>query len=298
MWQITEFNSRLVKEGVECIGPDVESIKTAVTDQRNAQTRDRISRWLSPSDPATNLEQALARRNEHTGSWFLDSKLLAKWKKGELQHLWLHGLSGSGKTILSAALIQDLITNNTLDTPPTLMFFFDFSVAEKQTLDSLLKSLIWQLFNIGDDAAGYLNKLFESNRNGLTQPNITGLWDCLVSMTREIGRVNIVIDALDECSTRNELVSWIEGVAARPRLPEIHMIRTGRPEYVFVSWITPALGGEHCMALEEETVDEDILSYVNTRLKRDREFTTGIVSRRIDLQEGIRNKVGRRAKGM
>ncbi|KAH0426440.1 hypothetical protein CcaCcLH18_10325 [Colletotrichum camelliae] len=218
-----------VKEGVECIGPDVESIKTAVTDERNAQTRDRISRWLSPSDPATNLRQALARRNEHTGSWFLDSKLLAKWKNGELQHLWLYGLSGSGKTILSAALIQDLITNNTLDTPPTLMYFFDFSVAEKQTLDSLLKSLVWQLFNIGGDAAGYLNKLFESNRNGLTQPNITGLWDCLVSMTREIGRVNIVIDALDECSTRNELVSWIEGVAARPRLPEIHMILTGRP---------------------------------------------------------------------
>lgn len=286
-----------MKGGIKWIGQDVDTIKTIVVDEKNARQRDRIKGWLSPSDPTSNLNQGLARRHGQTGSWFLESDALTQWKTGERQHLWLHGLTGSGKTVLSATLVKHL-EDETSDDQPLLRFFFDFSDVWKKTLDSLLKSLVWQLFETGGDEAGHLNKLFESNGHGSTQNGdlTTSLWKCLVSMARDIGRINIIIDALDECTTREELLSWIGRLAARPNVADFHLIITGRPEFGFDSSIPPIFGGENCRALDQEAVDKDILAYVDGRLAHVRELVTEQISP--DVVEKIRDKVGRQAKGM
>jgi predicted ATPase len=69
---------------------------------------DKIRRWLCPPDPSTNLNEAQKKRHKGTGSWFLKSKIFEQWKTGKFQHLWLHGLSGCGKTVLSATIIENL----------------------------------------------------------------------------------------------------------------------------------------------------------------------------------------------
>src|SRR5439155_25271684 len=87
---------------------DVQDAKNAVKDLGYEQRREKIERWLSPPDPSTNYNKALQQRHEGLGLWFLKGDVFAKWKTRQNSFLWLHGIPGCGKTILSSAIIKDL----------------------------------------------------------------------------------------------------------------------------------------------------------------------------------------------
>src|SRR5271163_1940880 len=119
---------------------DVQDAKKAVKDLRFEQGREKIECWLSPSDPSTNYNKALQQRQEGSGLWFLQIDAFAKWKKRQNSFLWLYGIPGCGKTILSSTIIEDL--GKTLWCQPLLYFYFNFSDTDKQTLESMVRSLI------------------------------------------------------------------------------------------------------------------------------------------------------------
>lgn len=125
-------------------------------------------KWLNHPDPSTNLNKAIGRRHPGTGSWFLESLLFKKWKSETLRHLWLHGIPGCGKTVLSATIIDHL---QHLDpSRVVLYFFFDISDIDKQSLDKLLRSLVAQLYSKCENSRKELEKLFLSSESGQRQP--------------------------------------------------------------------------------------------------------------------------------
>ncbi|KAF2811530.1 HET-domain-containing protein [Mytilinidion resinicola] len=69
----------------------------------------KIRQWLSPPDPSLNYEKALKQRQADTGLWFLESDEFAKWKIDTGSFLWLHGIPGCGKTILSSIILQNVL---------------------------------------------------------------------------------------------------------------------------------------------------------------------------------------------
>ncbi|KNB15969.1 hypothetical protein FOXG_14283 [Fusarium oxysporum f. sp. lycopersici 4287] len=95
-----------------------------------------------------------------------------EWKLGTRQHLWLYGLAGCGKTILSTTILDHLLQ---IDTHTTLAFFFDFNDARKQKLEDLLRSLAVQLYYTGNEAARRLDNLFTSHDDGRRQPDTNAL---------------------------------------------------------------------------------------------------------------------------
>ncbi|KIL58410.1 hypothetical protein M378DRAFT_170665 [Amanita muscaria Koide BX008] len=56
--------------------------------------------WLDPPDSSINHNSALRKRRSDTGSWLLRDSMYKDWQTMTNSFLWLHGLSGSGKTIL------------------------------------------------------------------------------------------------------------------------------------------------------------------------------------------------------
>jgi hypothetical protein len=51
-----------------------------------------IFRWLSPPDPWTNHNVALASRHSGTAAWFVTGDILSEWKaSGPSSLLWIHG---------------------------------------------------------------------------------------------------------------------------------------------------------------------------------------------------------------
>lgn len=279
------------------VGTKLESITTSVKDTNatvNTMYADNrrleIERWLKPPRSSTNVAKAKKRRHDGTGQWFIQSPAFTEFKAGSRKHLWLHGLAGCGKTVLSSQILDDL---RTIDGVITLVHYFDFNDAEKQSLDGLLRSLAFQLCQYGGEAAlAKLYGLFTSHDKGLKAPDELELETCIQSMLRTFDRTFILIDALDECRSRDSLLSWIGRLAVE----NVQFLLTARPEDDIQSQTLRFFGKKNCLSLNGISVNSDITSYVRSVLDTNQRFIEKALSE--ELRKEICAKVGEGADGM
>jgi hypothetical protein len=232
---------------------------------------------------------AKSRRHDGTGAWLINSQVFKEWRCGSRRHLWLYGLAGSGKTVLSATILDDLWKTGER---MSLAYFFDFNDPMKQNLEGLLRSLAIQLWSLGGKATKQLDELFISCNQGQVQPGESVLSTCVKSMMDMTGSVVVVIDALDECTTRSSLLRWIKSLASS----SIQFIVTSRPELDFISDLPRYFHKSNCILLDQKAIDADIQSYVVMTLKQDPRFTSKRLPR--NLRDEICEKVGNGADGM
>ncbi|KAF1812073.1 purine and uridine phosphorylase, partial [Eremomyces bilateralis CBS 781.70] len=259
------------------------------TDSIQADLRtDKIKRWLRPSDPSINANHARELRHEGTGAWLLENPAFQEWRSGSRRHLWLYGLAGCGKTVLSATVLDHLEKGNDR---LILSFFFDFGDAEKQTVNGMLRSLAFQLYRGRGASAGVLDASFQAHQGGRDQIATKALSDVLFKILAVEAKVSIVLDALDESTTRRELLLWIKDVVCRPELGHVQLICTGRPEAEFLHDMPSSIGDENRLALDKQAVNADIRSYVAAQLSQRRDFQDMRLSQ--DLLELILNSLAR-----
>ena len=227
--------------------------------------------------------------------WFINSEVFREWKSGERRCLWLHGIPGCGKTVLSSTIVENLRNDQEDSSHIVLDFFFDFSEAEKQSLDKLARSLIAQLCSKCVDSRQELNSLFSSCEDGRRQPTTKSL---LATFQRMVGSANkafIVLDALDECSLERDLVPWIKALSSSGK-SNIHVLATSRREgdieLGFKSW----LAVDNILSIQQSEVDSDIRAYIRGTLRAKNDFQRW-QSQSFVLNE-IEKKIMEKADGM
>ncbi|KAK2021338.1 purine and uridine phosphorylase, partial [Colletotrichum zoysiae] len=274
------------------IGSTTVEMKTQIDTMSSNSHFQKIRKWLSPPDTSTNYNLARERRHEGTGLWFLETSAFQEWEHGPRKHIWLHGMPGSGKTVLITTVLDHLARKGDL---VTLEFFFDFRDTSKQKTEDMCRSLIFQLYNKRIESRKELDSLLTSHDDGRRQPTLQALTQCLQVMMHAEGRLCIVMDALDECVTRSDLLRWLQSVISSSNYPHVRLIATGRPEEEFMrgfrSWID-----DSCLPLDAASVDMDIQSYIRNRLRTSEEFSKWASTPSI-LQQ-IQEEVGGKAKGM
>jgi hypothetical protein len=269
----------------------VESLKL---DQRNKE----IERWLSPPDPSTNYINALEKRYEDTGLWFLQSDSFMEWKTRRNSFLWLHGIPGCGKTILSSAIIEDL--KNFLSSKTVLYFYFDFNDSRKQTHDNMVRSLISQLYYRSDETSKLLESLFSSCEDGRQQPTYESLCKVLLQMIEQIKEVWVVLDALDECSTRREsptkgLLMWMRDLRKSDER-NVHLLITSQPKQDIESGVREFAQNNELVPIQSDHITRDIRAYVRMRLTEDKGLKRW--QSRPDVQQEIEDLLMKKANGM
>ncbi|KAL8367908.1 hypothetical protein RB599_003702 [Gaeumannomyces hyphopodioides] len=270
---------------------------TVITIESNAHT-ERVKEWLSPVNPSTNANHASNLHHPGTGAWLLESDVFKEWESGSRRYMWLHGFAGCGKTVLSATILNHLTKKN--GSHLVLRFFFDFSDKAKQTVNSMLRTFAFQVYQyrLGSPQSAHLDTSFQKHQEGLQQPSQGTLSDVIRSMLSGLKDVVILLDAMDESTTRRDLNSWIKDVVSRPELKHVRLMLTSRPELDFDA-IPSLIGEDGCISLNNDNsvaVNADIRSFVTARLENDDEFRRKRLNR--DLVQQIRNRVGDRAKGM
>lgn len=227
----------------------------------------RIRTWLSPQDPSNNHNTAVSLCQEGTGQWFLRGEAFQRFKRGETSFLWLNGLPGWGKTILSSSIIENLKKDPSMEPLRQLYFYFDFNDTRKQTFESALRCLLWQASVFPGSSPQELEQLYCKCNEGETQPSII---DLIQILGRELQLRDscIVIDALDECTTRQNLLAWL-GSLAKDETVTARIIATSRKEQAIEVAFEQALSNDVIVSLQEEIVDADIGAYVKHRLHAD-----------------------------
>ncbi|KAL8392111.1 hypothetical protein RB599_004859 [Gaeumannomyces hyphopodioides] len=269
---------------------------TVITIESNAHT-EKVKKWLSPVDPSTNANHASNLHHPGTGAWLLESDVFKEWESGSRRHMWLHGFAGCGKTVLSATILNHLTKKD--DSHLVLRFFFDFSDKAKQTVNSMLRTFAFQVYQcrLGSPQSANLDTSFQKHQQGLQQPSQGTLSDVICSMLSGLKDVVILLDAMDESTTRRDLNLWIKDVVSKPELKHVRLMLTSRPELDFAA-IPSLIGKDGCISLDNDSsvaVNADIRSFVTARLEND-EFRCMRLDE--DLVQQIRSRVGDGAKGM
>ncbi|CAI7613125.1 unnamed protein product [Penicillium pancosmium] len=152
------------------------------------------------------------RRAEGTCGWVLNHRKFREWKANNHSNLlWLSAGPGCGKSVLSRALIDDVLVQ---DTSATICYFFFKDNEEQNSGATAICALLHQIFcakiylfqkhaqRVIYQEAEWLKRNFES------------LWKLLhtVALDPSSGDIICVIDALDECRQpdRNRLIEELE----------------------------------------------------------------------------------------
>jgi hypothetical protein len=230
----------------------------------------KIRQWLSAPDASANYQKALKLRQANTGRWFLESDKYARWKEAPCSFLWLYGIPGCGKTILSSTVLESVL-QYCARTPGKVAayFYFDFNDTQKQIPESMIRSLITQLLTQSDKTPKALESLFASCNYGPQQPSVDALFNVLRQMIQEFSQTYIILDALDEGADRAVLMDLLEKMA-QWQAENLHILVTSRGEQDIESSLRSFIDQQSTICLETKLVDGDIQKYVEQRLSDDK----------------------------
>jgi Cdc6-like AAA superfamily ATPase len=225
-----------------------------------------------------------------TGQWFLDLKELQHWITANNHILFCHGIPGSGKTILTALIINHLSSRFRGGHEVGMAYiYFDYKRVEEQNLEKLLASLLKQL-------AGSLPYLPESTKELYRQHSITRTRPSLAELITEFeyiisqySKLFIVLDALDECQS-SDLVQFLSKLSNLQKDHVVNILATSRPIPIIVDWFSNV----NSTKLEIRSETSDITKYIEGHIG----LLPNVAQRNLPLAEEIKVVISEAADGM
>ena len=145
-------------------------------------------------------------------------------------------------------------------------FYFDFNDTEKQRHDKFTRSLVKQLAWQSVDTLACLESLFSRNQDGKQQPEQDALELTLQQMLGKFEETFIILDALDECKEREELLLLLEKLNSW-EIEKLHVLVTSRRERDIEEALESLVTSEIC--LQSALVNIDIHTHISERLQND-----------------------------
>jgi hypothetical protein len=150
-------------------------------------------------------------------------------------------------------------------------FFFDGRDGQKesQTVGSLVRSLIRQFSATYGGVPTVLAKLYHSCHDGGSPPSVESLHATLLLILESFNDIYIVLDALDECAKRNDVLKWIKEMTSW-RKGKLHLLATSRPEEDIAKHLR--LLDPDYVDMEQELITGDVKRYIDCILDDDDAF--------------------------
>ena len=176
--------------------------------------------------------------------------------------LWLTGVPGAGKTVLSSFVIERCLKVSTKKpSHPVLYFFFKLTDSDKNSVLAVIRSLVYQLYllypaNLCSDIVSLRDE--SGKEYALSDQR---LWDLFVKHAMDLENLTIVLDALDECEDVKLLLRRMKSFSERCNAK---VLVVSRREEI----ITLALEEYPCVEIEPGDIDADIHHYVTAEVKK------------------------------
>lgn len=168
---------------------------------------DKVADWLASANYIDVQNDIQAHVLPGSNLHFFQSQDYVEWLQGPGHNVILNGIPGSGKTYLSAMVVDDLRTRYDGQLNEIVLFQHNsFKRQNEQTATAMFRSLLRQAFCYRPDVdTGVLN-MFHSHQtiSRNSKPSLSEGLICLRLILRSYDRIFVVIDALDECVSGNE----------------------------------------------------------------------------------------------
>ncbi|KAI1737673.1 hypothetical protein F4680DRAFT_203534 [Xylaria scruposa] len=190
----TEIRMENIQQEHEFRKHAMDSFKAQRT-EAHRQEYYRIMTSFNPRRYDDTLYRLHGLRCQQTGVWLFTFRPFIDWVQSSdanTQILWLKGIPGAGKTVLSSAIIDRL---RIIQTAKTAFAFLTYQDASTLAL-STIHSIIFQLAGKDEDLIAII---CESMCDDL-KSNLSTAGNLLASLIRYSGPVYLVIDGVDEIS--------------------------------------------------------------------------------------------------
>ncbi|TPX09027.1 uncharacterized protein E0L32_001712 [Thyridium curvatum] len=189
-------------------GANVNYISKYIVAVPKEQTTEGLIEWLgreaAPLNPLDYHRLLLSQRTPTTGLWALQSRQILEWKQESCKSplLWLHGIMGSGKSVLASIIIEHLekeIAHQ--DRMACIYLHFqqpDQQIAPSKIIASLLRQLVKQkrMYPVVE-AILVTHGEYEKNK---VPPSAEQYLELLLAEMNAFRQVYLVLDALENCN--------------------------------------------------------------------------------------------------
>ncbi|KAK2799875.1 hypothetical protein FQN51_006476 [Onygenales sp. PD_10] len=271
--------------------PNATEIPTVAEAVSNSEHVSKVVLWLTPANFPVQQREIIAKRQEGTGLWLLESREYKTWK-AQGTTLFCQGIPGAGKTMMAAIVVDELQQSlRDRDETGIACLFCNHRKKTEQTAVDLLASLLKQLVQQRQVVPKALEDLHETHSRRDTRPSLKQLSQVLLPVINEYSKAFIVIDAVDECSNidrdRDYLLGELFDLQHRA---DIKFFATSR----FVPEIERIFHERISVIIDIRAHDEDVRKYLEEHMA----LLPSCVSKSTSLQEDIQTIVLQSFDGM
>jgi Cdc6-like AAA superfamily ATPase len=261
---------QLVQTGIADLKVDTSTIVDATSEIRSGTTsllddaavRHKLDlmRWICPVDYHVQQQDFIERHQTGTGQWFLRDMMFQKWDRSKDATLFCPGIPGAGKTIMAALVINHLLRSQHLPNEPVTFIYCNYKRQSEQSGKHMLSSILRQIVDIHPGVPKSVQDFYTSHLTKRTTPSFDEIRQILEAVLRDLHRLTVVVDALDECETpaREDFLSTVRTLRGQCQM---RLLATSR--------FLPAIESHSTFLgkpkLEVRASDEDLESYIRSR---------------------------------
>ncbi|KAF6824282.1 zinc finger protein [Colletotrichum musicola] len=169
--------------------------------ERDCRLRRELSVWLQSANTKNDHHRFQAIRSEFptSGHWLFDKPEFKSWFNifpPIPGLLWLNGIPGAGKTILSSLIIEE--ARGLARNPTVLYFYCKSNDKERDNFISIARSLLIQLLDQSPDLIDFFYEKYKVSTEA-TLSTILDIESLLETSIKNCTSVYIILDGLDEC---------------------------------------------------------------------------------------------------
>lgn len=238
----------------------------------------KVLNWLSPFDYSLQQNEHIKKHQAGTGKWLLESAKFRAWADSTRQTLpcpgmpgaWVDttrqtlfcpGMPGAGKTILTARVVDTLVSRFSDDRSVGIAYvYFNFWRQDESKVEELFANILKQLAQRPSSLPKHVRDLYDRHTKNRTRPSLHEITKCVKSVIKEFSRVFIIADALDECATDNHCrAKFMEELFKLPSYGA-NVFATSR----FIPEVTDKFDKNSW--LEIRAADDDVRAYVAAQI--------------------------------
>ncbi|KAF8444436.1 hypothetical protein BDZ91DRAFT_853780 [Kalaharituber pfeilii] len=183
-----------------------------------------ITNWLAAADRSDQEHfESLRKEYPETGSWILNDRHMKCWLDSSNftnTELWLFGIPGAGKTILTSVIVQYLekigqSTPSAGAIPVAVAYFYcRYRTENKDSLNAVGRGILSQLIKHNKGIISLLwEKMADSGEITLKASNL--LVELLEVAMKDSKTSYVIIDGLDECekTERRKIISTLQSIS-------------------------------------------------------------------------------------
>ncbi|KAL8377948.1 hypothetical protein RB595_008573 [Gaeumannomyces hyphopodioides] len=240
--------------------------------QRNVPPEEKrrdMLKWLVTVDPSDIHRRSLDLLEEHTCQWIFRWKEWERWSSLDLpadtnRLLWIWGIPGAGKTILSSSVIQRL--QSLQHTEPLCGVAYYYCTHARAMGNDVECFLGWVISQLCHQSGLFVPVDTERGYSRGARLTIKEMLNSLRETCQGFNRVFVIVDGLDESHSRRDFLGCLKSMMLTAGLNNLRVLVASRDEQDIKDALLPMATD---ISMSNHVVDEDIGRFIQTQLEAD-----------------------------